>query len=206
VSGKYVMMARAGDDEDGTVIARSLTDAGEFSAIFDRHFQEMHLFVARRLGSDLADDVAADVFVEAFRCRDRYDVEARDARPWLYGITNNLVRRHRRTEVRRHRAYARHGLDVDTSEDHGVAARVDATNAGVEIATAIARLRARDRDALLLQAWADLSYEQIAVALDIPVGTVRSRLHRARGQLQRALTHSDAHEASLRPQAEGNTG
>ncbi len=56
------------------------------------------------------------------------------------------------------------------------------------LARAIAKLPVRQRDVVLLHAWADLDYEQIAVALGIPVGTVRSRLHRARGALRKAST------------------
>ncbi|MDV9171966.1 sigma-70 family RNA polymerase sigma factor, partial [Streptomyces sp. W16] len=70
-------------------------------------------------------------------------------------------------------------------------ARVSAQAVRGELALGMARLPARHRDVLLLVAWADLGYEEVARALEIPVGTVRSRLHRARRKLRDALGGSD---------------
>jgi RNA polymerase sigma factor (sigma-70 family) len=109
------------------------------------------------------------------------------ALPWLFGIAANLARRHRRTEVRRLRAYARTGRDPLLDEHGDAPARLDAAAAGPRLAAALAELRAHDREALLLFAWAELSYEEISLALRIPVGTVRSRLHRARQALRAHL-------------------
>lgn len=72
-----------------------------------------------------------------------------------------------------------------------MAARVSAQAVGGELAGALARLPARHRDVLLLVAWADLGYEEVAAGLGVPVGTVRSRLHRARRKLREALGGSD---------------
>ncbi len=108
--------------------------------------------------------------------------------PWLYGIASNLIGRHRRAEIRAYRALARTGVDPIESAPH--TDEVDARlAAGVEreLASALAQLPRGDRDVLLLFAWADLTYEQVAAALSIPVGTVRSRLHRARRRLREAL-------------------
>jgi RNA polymerase sigma-70 factor (ECF subfamily) len=109
----------------------------------------------------------------------------------LLGIATNLVRHHRRAEVRRLRAYER--LEVAQAEDleeDAVAARADAAAAGPWIACALARIPDADRDALLLLAWADLTYAEIAIALEIPIGTVRSRIHRARQRLRELLDPS----------------
>jgi RNA polymerase sigma factor (sigma-70 family) len=185
-------MGAAGSD-DGQVVRASLGTPAEFALVFDRHFADIHRFVTRRVGRDVADDLAASVFVEAFG-RASFDVTTESARPWLFGIATNLLRRHRRTEVRRLRAYARHGVDPVTAAA-GELERVEATTDGPRIARALAALQKRDRDVLLLYAWADLTYEEVADALGVPVGTVRSRMSRAR-RIMRARLGGDAHERS----------
>jgi RNA polymerase sigma factor (sigma-70 family) len=180
-----------GSGSDAQVIAESLDDPTAFALVFDRHFDAVHRYLARRVGVDLADDLADETFTTAFDLRRRYDPGHPDARPWLLGIATNLVRHHRRSEARRLRAYAR--LDRPTASQgglEGVEARLDAARMGPLIAEALTHLPDGDRDALLLFAWADLRYEEIAVALRIPVGTVRSRLNRARRRLRELLAAS----------------
>jgi RNA polymerase sigma factor (sigma-70 family) len=177
---------KAGSDAE--VIAASSREPLEFAAIFDRHYDVVHRYLARRVGSDLADDLAAETFTTAFDVRHRYDLSRPDARPWLFGIATNLVRHHRRSEARRLQAYARlDGPGQPFTAFDGIAARLDAERAGPAIAEALSRIPAGDRDALLLFAWADLRYEEIALALRIPIGTVRSRLNRARRRLRELL-------------------
>jgi len=162
---------------DGEWIASSLERPDDFGAIFERHFDVIHGFVARRLGSALADDIAATVFAEAFAARSTFLSEVDDARPWLYGIATNLIHRHRRRERAAWRAYAKHGVDpfgIDAQP------RLDE----VAVARALGRIAKADRDALLLMVWADLAYDDVATALGVPVGTVRSRIHRARARLR----------------------
>jgi RNA polymerase sigma factor (sigma-70 family) len=136
----------------------------------------------------MADDIVADTFLAAFRRRQSYDLRRSDARPWLYGIAANLIGKHRRTESRMLRAFARTGADpvVEGHADR-IDSRVTAASVQRDLAAALAGLSAGDRDVLLLIAWADLSYEQTAAALGIPLGTVRSRLHRAREKIRAAL-------------------
>jgi RNA polymerase sigma factor (sigma-70 family) len=173
---------------DAQVIAASQGDPSVFAFVFDRHYDSVHRYLARRVGIDLADDLAAETFTTAFDVRRRYDAERPDARPWLFGIATNLVRHHRRSEARRLRAYARLDRPADAEGGfEGVDARLDAERMGPAIAEALTRLSDGDRDTLLLFAWADLRYEEIAVALRIPVGTVRSRLNRARRRLRELL-------------------
>ena len=172
---------------DAAVIAASLEDAGQFGEIFDRHFAEIDRYLARRVGWVLADEIASEVFVIAFHSRGRYDRAAADARPWLFGIAANLARRHWRTERRRLRAYARTGIDPLRDDAGDIDRRLDALAAGPALAAALAGLRPGEREVLLLYAWADLGYEEIATALEIPIGTVRSRLSRARGRVQELL-------------------
>jgi RNA polymerase sigma factor (sigma-70 family) len=173
---------------DGAVIAASLADPARFGEIFDRHYAEINRYLARRVGIAPADEIAADTFVVALRSRDRYDSRAEDARPWLFGIAANLVRRHWRTERRRLRAYARTGCDPVSDGLDEVDRRVDALAAGPQLAAALAALSGHEREVLLLFAWADLSYEEIARALDIPAGTVRSRLSRARAHVRELVS------------------
>ena len=165
-----------------------------FSEIFDRHHAELYRYLRRRVGPGLAADLAADTFVTAFARRGAYRPQSTDARPWLYGIAHNLLRNHLRHEQRQLAAYARHGAepvaDAGALAEFSMAdARADAAAVRAELARILARMPARDRDVLLLFAWADMSYAEVAQALHIPVGTVRSRLNRARRQL-RALVEN----------------
>lgn len=164
-----------------------------FAALFDRHAVAVHRYLARRIGSTIADDLLAQTFLVAFEGRHRYDCSRPDARPWLYGIATNLLRRHRRDELRQYQAWARTGIDPVLSESPAdrIIDRVDADAWSVPLATALAGLRAGDREVLLLFAWAQFSYAEIAEALAIPVGTVRSRLNRARAAVRAALAGGD---------------
>jgi RNA polymerase sigma factor (sigma-70 family) len=178
----------SGEPDDAEVIAASVEDPERFAILFRRHGQDIARYVARRLGAEIADDIVADTFLVAFDRRASYDVRRPDARPWLYGIAGNHIRRHRRDEVRKLRALQRTGVDevVESFAD-----RVDARiTAGVEsrsLALAIAKLSPEQREVLLLVCWAELSYDQVAEAIGIPAGTVRSRMNRARTKLRVAL-------------------
>jgi RNA polymerase sigma-70 factor (ECF subfamily) len=165
---------------DAEVIAASADNPEAFVALFDRHFDELYRYLARRVGPDLGEDLAAETFARAFDTRRRYFREQVDALPWLYGIAVNLLRKHWRTEERRLRAYAREEARR-AAEPNG---RLDQ---GSQVASLLAGLSAEEREVLLLYAWADLSYEDIAAALGVPVGTVRSRLNRARTHARETL-------------------
>lgn len=183
--------APAGGD-DAELITRSAREPQAFGVIFDRHVREIHRYAARRLGMSLADDIAAETFLIAFRRREKYDPAFRDARPWLYGIATNVIGRHRRAEARMYRTLARTGADpVCPPADGEIVARVAATAQRRRLAAALAGLTAADRDTILLLSWAQLSYEEIARTLQIPAGTVASRINRARGKLRQALGPAD---------------
>jgi RNA polymerase sigma factor (sigma-70 family) len=173
---------------DSGVIEESLIDPAVFAVLFDRHYDRIWRYACRRAGPAVADELASETFVRAFAARAQYDRGRLDASPWLYGIATNLLRGHRRAEARRMRAYAR---AVEPAEVHGgldgVERRVDAAAWAPRVAAALASLKPADRDAVLLLALADLDYEAIATATGVPVGTVRSRLSRARRQLQHEL-------------------
>ncbi|MEV4184229.1 RNA polymerase sigma factor [Streptosporangium canum] len=173
---------------DATIIERSRHEPDRFADLYDRHAEEIHRYVARRLGQEAADDITAETFLAAFRRRDRYDLTCDDARPWLYGMATNLIGKHRRAEVRFFRAIARTGVDpAIESIAEEVTERVGAQSIRRQLADALARLNAGQRDVLLLVAAGGLDQEQVAAALGIAVGTVHSRLHRARKKMREAL-------------------
>ena len=165
---------------DVEFLERSLGEPEAFVPIFDRHFRAVHRYLHRRAGRELADELAAETFTVAFErrasCRSSDSVL-----PWLYGIATNLLRRSRRSEGRQLRALSRTVVDPAAHED--AAAVQDA-----RLARALAAMRPHERDALLLYALADLSYDEIATALDVPVGTVRTWLHRARVRARREFS------------------
>ncbi|WP_285579079.1 RNA polymerase sigma factor [Actinoallomurus iriomotensis] len=181
-----------GEVSDSESIGASLTDPERFADVFHRHWDEIHRYVAARLGAEAAEDVGAETFTVAFRNRGKYDLTRPDARPWLYGIATNLIGQHRRVEKRRTQLLARTPAEgVSGSFADGSDARVTAELLGPRIASALKRLSAADRDLLLLIAWADLTYEEAAEALRVPMGTVRSRLHRIRKKIRRAFGNAD---------------
>lgn len=154
--------------------------AESFEELFERQFDSVYGYLARRVGPELGRDLASETFTRAFAARKRYDPARGEARAWLFGIANNLLRRHYRDEERRLRAFAR--VDVAT----------DAASPELTLADALATLAQEERDVLLLFAWADLGYAEIATALGVPIGTVRSRLHRARAHVRAALEREEA--------------
>ncbi|HEY6797480.1 MAG TPA: RNA polymerase sigma factor [Kineosporiaceae bacterium] len=178
---------------DSDVVVASLADPEAFGELYRRHAPAVHGFVLRRMGAEQADDVTADTFVTAFRIRDRFDRTRDSARPWLLGITVHQISRRWRAE-RAHlttlaaleAAPLGPGRSVPDVSEVALARSVDA-----RLAAALRRLRRGDRDVLLLVAWAELEYAEVAEALGIPVGTVRSRLHRARRLVRAALPTSN---------------
>jgi RNA polymerase sigma-70 factor (ECF subfamily) len=174
------------EESDAAVISASLDEPGRFGALFDRHATVLFRYLVRRVGVDVAEPLLGDVFRIAFEKRASYDGERPNARPWLYGIATNLLAHHRRSEARRIGATARLLAHRQPGEDptDQVVERLDAVELLPRIAQAVALLPEGERDALLLYVWEELGYEEIAAALDVPVGTVRSRLSRARSSLR----------------------
>ncbi|MEV0145242.1 MULTISPECIES: RNA polymerase sigma factor [unclassified Nonomuraea] len=163
-----------------------------FAELFDRHATVLHRYVVRRLGPDQAEDVVAETFTRAFEKRHKYAFHRSDALPWLFGIATNIIGTHRRTEVRGYRALARTGEDpVAVAFDEEVVARLSASATRERLAAALAKLGRGERDVLLLIAWGDLNYEETAQALNVPIGTVRSRLSRARRKIVHSLGGSN---------------
>ena len=171
---------------DAEAIAASLADPPVFGLIFERHFEAIHGYLRRRLDRQLADELASQTFLVAFDRRAHFDDRSSGSRPWLFGIATNLARNHRRREIRELRAIAELTPDAAPGID-GVASRVDAERMRGLLARALADLPPEEADVLLLLVWAELDQPEIAAALAIPVGTVKSRLSRARRRLQARL-------------------
>ena len=168
------------EPSDANVIAASIDEPAALGAIFDRHASTILRYFARRVEPAAAEGLLGEVFRIAFEQRAAFDQCRSSARPWLYGIAANLVGRHRRSEQRRLHAMARLAARQRTDQNDAVgelAARsIDAVAAWSRPAV--------ERETLLLFAWENLSYDDIADALEVPVGTVRSRINRARSRLR----------------------
>ncbi|TMR33664.1 RNA polymerase sigma factor [Nonomuraea zeae] len=180
------------DESGGAEIVRIGPDPERFATLFTSHAPELKRYVIRRLGLEPADDIVAETFAVALQSLESYDVSRGDERSWLYGIATNLIGRHRRREVGLYKALSRTGADsvIEPFTDE-VDRRVAADGARRRLAKALAGLSQKHRDTLLLVTWTELTYEEAAVALGVPVGTVRSRMNRARSRLRRVLGDID---------------
>src|SRR5918996_1289756 len=179
------MSVRMARSPDASIIARSRHEPQVFGEIFERYVSVIHGYLQRRVGPSRADDLCAEVFRIAFQRRARFEPLRETALPWLYGIASNLVHEDVRSELRLLRALARLGgqaVDAEPTAERA-AERADAESLREPLFEALSRLDARDRSVLLLVAWEELTYEHVAEALEIPVGTVRSRLNRARTEV-----------------------
>jgi RNA polymerase sigma-70 factor (ECF subfamily) len=160
-------------------------DEAAFTCLYRRHVDAIYNYCFRRLGNwSAAEDTAASVFLEAWR---RTDAEVRPGKvlPWLYGIATNAVRNRRRSDRRRVAALRRVPVEVptpDLAED--AISRADDERQMKTILARVSALSKHEQDVLALCVWSELSYEDAASALGIPVGTVRSRLARTRARLR----------------------
>lgn len=172
-----------------------------FAAVYERHCGTVVRYVARRLGSDAAEDLTAEVFVRAFRGRTKYDPQHDSALPWLLGIASNVISEHRRAERRRLAAVeriARLGFAASLVEG-------ERSSLAPALACALRALPTVDRSTLLLVVWGELSYCEAAAALGVPVGTVRSRVARARERLSVAAGLENCSTQRAEARREGET-
>ncbi|MFD5006531.1 RNA polymerase sigma factor [Streptomyces mutabilis] len=188
-------------------------DHDAFGDLFDAYARSVYNHAFRLTGDwASAEDVVSLTFLDAWRLRERVDEEGGSLRPWLLGIATNVTRNTRRA-ARRHAAAVarlpRDGSVRDFADE--VAGRVDDTAQLALVRTALARLRRAEREVLALCVWSGLDYRAAADALGVPVGTVRSRLSRARTKLakyaeppeERGQLRGDRGPA-VRPITEGN--
>jgi RNA polymerase sigma-70 factor (ECF subfamily) len=178
-----------------------LDDAGSFEVVFSENFPAVHRFLARRVGTVLADDLAAETFAIAYRRRGSYDPSRGAVGAWLFGIATRLLRAHWRKERQLLALEARLASEPPVPflapEEAVLAAWL-----APRLASALARLSRDQRDVLLLHAWAELSSEEIAGALEISAATARSRLSRARAQLRQDLGGNDLDVGLLEERSE----
>jgi RNA polymerase sigma factor (sigma-70 family) len=161
----------------------ALLEPTDLAVVFEKYARDLLRYATQRVGEQVAEDIVAQAFLVAHEQRHRFDPERGELLPWLYGICSNLLRRHKRAEIRALRALA----TAQPHEDTGQEERVDARRTVAKVAGVLAKLPRRQREVLLLFAVAELSYEEIAQALDIPLGSVQSALHRARAKVRNAL-------------------
>jgi RNA polymerase sigma factor (sigma-70 family) len=174
------------EPDDAEIVRASVAQPERFETIFGRHHRRMWTYLARRNGQVAADELAGEVFVSAFAHRDRYDPARGTVVGWLYGIAANLSRTRVRREARAHQALGRvAGRDVPEAPSTDQA--VDALAHGQDLArvrSAMEALSDQDRELIVLVAWEGLSYAEVAQVVGIEIGTVRSRLSRARRRLR----------------------
>ena len=180
---------------DAALWARAAAgETAAFGTLFDRHARTVYNYCFRRTGNwSQAEELAAIVFLEAWRRHADLRIVRDDALPWLLGVATNVLRNSRRSQRRYRAALAR--LPRERGEDfaNDVDERLDDERQMRAVLRVLDKLPRADQDVLALCVWEELSYERAALALDVPVGTVRSRLSRARARL-RELTETCGHE------------
>ena len=181
------------DESDAEVIAGSCDAPEQFEVVFRRHYRAVYRYAVRAVGTTNGGDLAAEVFVRAFAARKRFDAAFSSARPWLLGIAAHVIADQYRRWEREARALRRLGGPAEASAGFEPEAvdRVAAQAAGVRMRKVLGGLPPDERDVVGLFALAEMSYQEIAQALHIPEGTVKSRLSRARTRLRNTLAAFD---------------
>lgn len=169
---------------DAEIIEASLTDPAEFETIFRRHHSAIYQYAIRRVGVVNAGDLAADVFVRAFSIRRRYDLSRADCRPWLYGIAANLAGdRLRRLRIGIRVLFEASSPEPQVDRTADSDSRLVAGDLADDLNAALGRLSDDDRTTFLLFALEELTYSEIGEILDVPPGTVGSRISRVRSRI-----------------------
>jgi RNA polymerase sigma factor (sigma-70 family) len=172
------------------------TDGPPLEEWYTAHAPALFGFFARRVGRELAEDLTAQVFVEALESYARFDPELGTPRIWLFAIAANLVRSHLRREQRGLDLFARTGTDpLDVDPMRAAEGRLLAEREWPRIADALRRLNPVDREVLYLYCFAELDYADISRTLGMPIGTVSSKMNRIRRKLRRRLHDPTSWEA-----------
>ena len=191
-------MSMMTDRSDRILLIRVMEGDGEaFGDLFDRHARAVYNYSFRWTADrGLAEDLLSATFLEAWRRRDVF-LEQDSALPWLLGVATNLLRNQRRA-IRRYGEALRRmpppGEEPDFAES--VAERMDDETRMRGILELLTHLRPADRALIHLCVWTGASYEDAARILKVPVGTVRSRLARARARLRDLAQQRQREEAS----------
>jgi RNA polymerase sigma factor (sigma-70 family) len=162
-------------------------DPEAFAELFDLYARAVYNH-AFRLTAQLscADDVVSATFLEAWRLRGKLDEDGGSLRPWLLGIATNIARNMSRSDRRYRAAVLRFSPEDFMVVDHSsrVISRVDDTRRLHRALSALATLNHKEREVVTLCLWEGLDYVSAAKAIGVPVGTIRSRLSRARAKLK----------------------
>ncbi len=161
-------------------------DGEAFAVLFDRHSSKVYNHCFRRSAEwSMAEDLTSVVFLEAWRKRRQVRLHGDSVLPWLLAVANNCLRNAERSRRRYHRLLAKLPRPEDTPPlDAQTSARVDDEVTMRRLLLVFRQLNTEDQEVIALCDWSGLSYEEAATALDIPVGTVKSRLSRARTRLR----------------------
>jgi RNA polymerase sigma factor (sigma-70 family) len=165
-------------------------DSAAFGELFDRHATSVYNHLFRRLADwSQAEDLTSAVFLQAWRRRSTVVIDRESALPWLLGVANQVLRNQRRASKRYRAALARLAPAGAAADDHAdaVAAAVDDQRRMADVRRALAELPRHEREVVELCAWSGLDQKAAAVALGVSVGTVKSRMHRARRRLAASL-------------------
>ena len=168
-------------------------DHDAFGELFDAYARSVYNHAFRLTGNwAQAEDIVSLTFLDAWRLRGAVDEEGGSLRPWLLGIATNVTRNTRRA-ARRHAAAVSRLPPAEAERDFAdeVAARLDDAAELALVRTASATLRRAEREVLALCVWSGLDYRAAAEALGVPVGTVRSRLSRARAKLAKHVKNAE---------------
>jgi RNA polymerase sigma factor (sigma-70 family) len=187
------MLVRRSFLSDATIIRDSVEHPEAFSEVFDRHFAAVYAFISRRAAWSDPADLAGETFRVAFEARERYDPSYATALPWLYGIARNLMRRRQTQDRHRGLAHAADGNLRASAFTDPMSHAVQSVDANRDLITVLRALETEAPDAveaLTLHVWEGLSYDEIAHVLDLPIGTVRSRINRLRQRLRASLVAS----------------
>jgi RNA polymerase sigma factor (sigma-70 family) len=164
-------------------------DADAFGLLFDEHATSVYNLGFRLTANwSVAEDVVSLTFLEAWRLRDRIESAGESLRPWLLGIALNVSRNMDRASRRHDAAMSRIPPAPpipDFAEE--LVGRLDDAAQLREVRRALDALRGSEREVIALCVWSQLDYAAAARALGVPVGTVRSRLSRARRKLRKLL-------------------
>jgi RNA polymerase sigma-70 factor (ECF subfamily) len=186
------------DRSSAQILASTVSSPSSFSLIFDRYSGVIGRFLSARVEASIVEDLVVETFLQAFRSRQRFDSnrfafspDADPVRNWLFGVASNVVRHHRRSEARMlaaHERLMRQRMTdprIESAHAFHEGELVQPIHQAAAVASALVRLPATQREVLFLRAWADLSDAEIAAALGVAEGTVRSRLSRARETLKK---------------------
>jgi RNA polymerase sigma-70 factor (ECF subfamily) len=189
--------ARVSDEELAAAAVDG--DRGAFAELFRRYGPRLRRFVAWQAGgsAERTEDLVQEIFLQIYRSLHRFAGRSR-FRTWLYGTARNVCLHDRRRRHRRPEPIGEGGddrpLDAIPDLSPGAAERLAAGELRRAVRREVARLPEIYRAVLVLRDWEELAYAEIAEVLEVPVGTVRSRLHQARASLATALRDLMAEE------------